>query len=1461
VTAALLLIFEGLVLLILGLDLSLGFLLVSGPVRLALAAGAAAALGLVIALRRRLPPTPRPALLVLAAAALLLAALGGLEARSVRLIEASWDSGASARLEARARLLEDDFKRFLADLVRPIDPAEVPVDDRRAAFSALLDAQRRSTLAAERLGFSIYAADGSLIAWQGNSAGPPRDVLSIPCPGPSYGTGGDAATRRLYAVLCSTAGMRWVVEFALDPPPRAGARDAASTGFAFLPHWHEAGPAVVRLREDRGALDDLTLLFERQGDRYWGRRGNKEIGTTLTFPLRAPSGERLALVTLRDRWVSQEIGESRRRFRILGGLVLAAALLTAWLLPLQSRGIRSRSGRALMASASVWTTRWALLILSEPSGTATRSVYEIADSSSSLLRSLLRSPADLFLTAAACCAQAFILLLALEGIGRGSPSRRPRLVRTAAAGAALLVFAGAVHALHRFLDRLVPDVRLDISRVVLEELASPRLALQAGLFLFALAAGLLLRALLDVALRHGQRPDDWRWLRWLRGAGATGVPRALRAAAAILALTLGYASLLHHSYDRLRRDTFENDLRPHVLEQKAMRRRALRASMSLARDPDFAALAALAAEARTGSGAAYRLWLATPIADQGLASSVRIFDSDGQASGGFAVDFSPALDIPFEEAVTAARGDLVVVPPRADIAVRKPVIFGSRWVGGSRHPLLVVLTVSDDYDNLAILGDRTVGSGLFRAGTRLRGNPELLRSDPLMAVFSKDWVRLYESGGEIPPPSPSAREDLDRSGLAWATDQLRGGEARILYFRGPQEVFALASLHPSRTALLASYLRLFLLNAFLALLAAGLARVIRRTASLRMPRLPTVATYAGRLVALFLLAGLLPLLTLAYLTARSTTLGIDRDITTSGLASLQVARRVAEDYFTVTRPDEAGSLDDDVVYWLSRVVRQDINIYVGADLLSTSSRELYSSGLLSQRLNGESYRAIYLDGEPFWLAEDRTVGLDYLTLSAPMRIDRQGTMGLISIPLLEHRLAAVQKEEEERDAVLIVTCFAVLVLALVGHVLGVRASRPITLLVGAARRVAGGDLDVRVDATASDETALLVEGFNRMADSLRQQRQDLRRHADYIEKILKSATTGVVSIDGSGTIITINPAAAVLLAGGAAGPSPGDDLQRHLAGDPTLAPLLPALRRSLAGRVEREVEVALAERRGAARAGASADPARRVRAVFIPFAPEENRPPGLIVLLEDVTEIVRSGRLAAWAEMARRVAHEIKNPLTPILLSVEHVHRVFKAGDARFEKVLEECLDNIRRQVQVLRQIALEFSTYARLPHLKPEPAPVAAVVDEALGPYTAAAPSGIEVRRDVPAGLPEVMVDRSIIVRALVNLIENALQAMPDGGALAVSARAANGPSGEARVVIEVRDNGCGIPDALMPRLFEPYFSTKSSGTGLGLGLARRAVEEHGGTLELSSREGEGTVVTLALPAVAAGAVTGSST
>ncbi len=1449
-TPVLLLVLEGLILLTLSVDLADGFILLTPFTRMILLA--CSALGLAGAVwpgRRRAGPS-RSSILALGAGCVVLGAIGLLEHRNARVVKTRWEASARDRLEDRAHTIEEDFRRFLEELSAPLSPARASVEDRSAAFATLARAHASSRLPTDRLGFSIYRADLSLLAWDGNSTDAPRALLAAPCPGPAYAIGGREASRRMYAALCSPDGPRWVTEFVLEPPEGGETHDAGPSRLAFLPRWQEAGPASVRFREDPSGQDDLSQLFQRQGNRHWGRLGDEAV-LTLAFPLRSPSGDRLAIVSLRDRRASQEIGDRRRIFRLAGGLASALSILFAWCLPLRVGTIRSLRWRVLAGTAAVWTTRWALLAMAEPATLPRLPIYDISIYASSRLWGFMRSPADLLMTAAAFCTQAWIVDLALRSSDAPHDPRRRRRARYGALASALVIAAAAAVALHFFLNSMVLDARLDVGRAETGAIFSARLALQAALFLLVLSVGLLLRSLIDLALRLGPRPRDWVVLRRLRGAESEGIPFALRAAGWMLVLTLVYAPILHHSYDRLRHDFFEDEVRPLVLDQERMRRQTLHDSLALARDPDFAAVAALAAEG-SDAAAAYRLWRATPVADRGLASSLRIFDDRGALLGRFALDFAPMLEVPFDEARIAAGKDFVAVPLRQELTVRKPVLVGARWVGGARLPLLVVLTVSDDYDNLPILGSDTLGAGLFRAPAPIRSNPELLRSEPLVAVFSPTLARLYESGGEIPPPSPATLATVERDGRAWTTDDLQGGKAFILYFRGPGEIFALAHLHPTRTAILAGDLRLFLLNGFLALFLVGFARAVAWTTRPRLPRLSLGATYSRRLVTVFLLAGLLPLLTLAFFATRSTTQEIDRDITTSGLASLQVARRVAEDYLTVTRPDEGGTLDDDVVYWLSRVVRQDINIYRDADLLATSTRELYSSGLLNERLSGGSYRAVYLDREPFWLAEERSGDLDFLTLAAPIHLDRQGTIGAISIPLVEHRRAAAHREEEIEDAVLIVTCFAILLLAIVGNLLAQRVSRPVALLAGAARRVAAGDLDVRVDTTASDETGVLVEAFNRMADSLRRQREDLRRRTDYIEKILRSATTGVVSIDGSGTIITINPAAQGLLTGSLGAPEAGGDLQDHLTREPALAPLHAALRRALAGRGEREVEVEIAGSPGGSGAAPDASGPRRIRAVFIPFAPEEGRPPGLIVLLEDVTEIVRSGRLAAWAEMARRVAHEIKNPLTPIQLSIEHVRRVFKAKDPRFETILAECLNNIQRQVAVLREIAVEFSAYARLPQLRPEPVAVEALVDEALRPYIAAAPPGVRITREVGSDVPPVHVDRTVMVRALVNLIENALQAMPTGGTLAVTAATVHGSLGERRITISVRDTGCGIPEEILPHLFEPYFSTKSGGTGLGLGLARRTVEEHGGTVDIRSRSGQGTVVTLTLPAPA---------
>ncbi|HJQ99366.1 MAG TPA: ATP-binding protein [Candidatus Polarisedimenticolaceae bacterium] len=233
-------------------------------------------------------------------------------------------------------------------------------------------------------------------------------------------------------------------------------------------------------------------------------------------------------------------------------------------------------------------------------------------------------------------------------------------------------------------------------------------------------------------------------------------------------------------------------------------------------------------------------------------------------------------------------------------------------------------------------------------------------------------------------------------------------------------------------------------------------------------------------------------------------------------------------------------------------------------------------------------------------------------------------------------------------------------------------------------------------------------------------------------------------------------------------------------------------------------------------------------------------------LAEQRADLVRRKQLEAWAEMARSIAHEIKNPLTPIQLSAEHVRRLLADRGVLPSPEIDACLDAIVRQVRDLRDISQAFSTYARLPDLALEPADPASFLAEVTAPYRAAPPPGIEVREDY-RDAPPVRIDRRILSRAIVNLVANAIEAMPRGGTLTVASRKdANG----AGAILSVADTGVGIGPEARARLFEPYFSTKSSGTGLGLAIVRRVVEAHGGTIDVESEAGKGTTFTIRLPA-----------
>jgi signal transduction histidine kinase len=226
-------------------------------------------------------------------------------------------------------------------------------------------------------------------------------------------------------------------------------------------------------------------------------------------------------------------------------------------------------------------------------------------------------------------------------------------------------------------------------------------------------------------------------------------------------------------------------------------------------------------------------------------------------------------------------------------------------------------------------------------------------------------------------------------------------------------------------------------------------------------------------------------------------------------------------------------------------------------------------------------------------------------------------------------------------------------------------------------------------------------------------------------------------------------------------------------------------------------------------------------------------------------DLERSNRLAAWAEMARQVAHEVKNPLTPIQLSAEHLRRVFRDRGADFEDTLERCTQTILEQVASLRRIVTEFSAFARPPAASLEPQDMRGLLEDVLAPYLASLPPEVSLSLDVANPTPLIRGDRRLLERAVVNLVENALQAVGERGDIAVRLARRNG-----RVEVEVEDTGPGLDPEIRDRVFEPFFSTKTGGSGLGLALVKKIAEDHGGGVSLVSQPGRNTRAVLWLPA-----------
>ncbi len=718
---------------------------------------------------------------------------------------------------------------------------------------------------------------------------------------------------------------------------------------------------------------------------------------------------------------------------------------------------------------------------------------------------------------------------------------------------------------------------------------------------------------------------------------------------------------------------------------------------------------------------AFFLWSRTELGRQRLTSSVELYDPRGRLLSRFALNL-PAEFLSTERPVDA-KCEWDVFGEAVASTDDQVLLHAGRAVcldDGTKVGAILVHVVLD-YSTLPFVADQDPAAALARGGPprdRATHGRQIT-----FAVYGWGRTPVYPTAGTAWPISTELLLNIyraDRRPL-WEVLSRTDQRYRVLLNNDRAGIYAIGYALPrpvDHAVTLAEVATLSGLTFIVLLgLIGGLSRMAGRQPVTGRELLREIRrSFYRKLFLLFVAASVVPVLALALVTRNYVAGQLREGLESGAVRTASAARRVIETVVSQQRRDRndpVATVTDEVMVSVSRIIDQDVNMFVHDALVATSQRDLFASGLLPTRIPAEVARAIGLERQSSYVGDERLGRLEYTVAAVPVRDGESGAILTVPLTLRQQEIEGEVAALDRR--VTLAAVLFILLGAAIGYVTAERLGDPIQRLTRATGRIARGDLDARILVAPADELGRLVDAFNRMAEDLQRQRAELER----------------------------------------------------------------------------------------------------------------------------------TNRLAAWADMARQVAHDIKNPLTPIQLSAEFLKRVHVDSGAPLGSVVDSCIATILSQVTLLRQIASEFSSFASSPVARFAPTRIDEVIQEVLAPYETGLPGNVRLQVDLAEDVPELPLDRGLLARALVNVIENALHAMRGGGTLSVR----TAPHGEGAQIV-VTDTGVGMEPEALERLFEPYFSTKATGTGLGLTIARRNVELNRGTIEVASAKGRGTTVTITLPA-----------
>ncbi len=755
----------------------------------------------------------------------------------------------------------------------------------------------------------------------------------------------------------------------------------------------------------------------------------------------------------------------------------------------------------------------------------------------------------------------------------------------------------------------------------------------------------------------------------------------------------------------------------------------------------------------------------------------------------------------------------------------------------------ILETDQRDYEFLAILGNNFHNLSLIRELSRLQNQRYPLRGGDtfpyfayILDVYNQEGLSLYDQGNPA-ALTVAERQKLERDFVFWKADP-KSPRNTLFFFSGPPYIYRITHK--------ATPVRMIAVRC-LALMLASWVMLRLLQFALKPSRTPLRAwqrSFALKMAAFMFLTSLLPTATLGYLLIKSIRKNQVREVESMARANIGVVKRLFQQYLN---PEEdllpSGAGDDGEprtrrfqqdAHWgtpvarFSRILNEDLSLYRNGRLHNTQQPEIYRMGLLSRRLPYHLARDLVVEGKPYsFMRRDLPDGSSILVTYSALSLPDGGNavVSMTMIPFNRRQGLRWQEQLEFSVTVLIGLFFA---MAGFTRLVARNFLRPVSAITRAAVRVAKGLQNRPLVVHRQDELQQMVSAFNTMQDRIRESRRRLSDQLKILDETLVAMSGGLLGFDRNGKVLLQNAKARELLGLGEAAQTI-DDL---IAAQKPLAPLQAMLTEGRSG----ELSLHLVQ--------AEAEQELLIKVRVVDTASQKGL--FLIVAIEDVTDALAAGRFKAWSEMARRVAHEIKNPLTPIQLEIDYLVKLYQDRHPAFEEALTETRTEISRQVEILRQTATEFGDYARPIEPELEAANLAELLDELVMPYGRSA-DGLTIVRDWPTSVP-ILADIRLLRRALQNLLVNAVQAMDGEGRLHVDVV----DEGE-RWLCRVTDTGPGIPASDHHRVFEAYFSTKDQGTGLGLIIAKRTIQIHGGTIHIDAGYTQGTRFMIRLPKLTA--------